>query len=173
MADFGISTILTALGSVVSGVSALAAGAAQANMAKFNAQVAEDNAVRAQDRAQIEAQQQDDLTRGMIGSQEAAQSASGLSLSSKSSVLTRKSALKLGRLDTLNVRQAGDIEAYNYKVDAAGQRMSASAAMASGVGNALGSFLGAGSSLIGKSQSVKKSFDPWVTNKGVSLRYAR
>ena len=173
MADFGISTVLSALGSVVSGVSALAAGAAQANMNKFNAQIAEDNAARAQERAQIEAQQQDDLTRGMLGEQEAAQSASGLSMTSKSSVLTRKSALKLGRLDTLNVRQAGDLEAYNYKVDAANQRMQGSLAMMSGASNMLGSFLSAGSSLIGKSTSTKKSFDPWVTKKGTSLRYAR
>jgi hypothetical protein len=171
MADFGISAILGAVGSVVSGVASLAAGAAQARMAKFNASIAEDNAVRATERSQIEAQQQDKLTLGMLGEQEAVQSASGISLGSTSSVRTRRAARELGRLDTLNVRQAGDIEAYNYKVDAANQRMQGSAAMTSGISNALGSFLGAGSSLVGGSRSSRKSFDPWTTRKGTSMRY--
>lgn len=169
-----VGSLLGAAGAVVGGIGALAAGNYQNAVAKQNAQIAEQNAHRARERAGIEAQDNDMQTLGMLGEQEAAQSASGISLTSRSSILTRKAAKELGRRDTLNIIQAGDVEAYNYKVDAANQRASGKAAKTTGVFNALGSFLSAGGSLAGGAKSVPNGsrFDPWVTRKGLSLRRA-
>ena len=67
------------------------------------------------------------------------------------------------RLDALNIRQAGEIEAYNYKAEAAGLRAKGKGAMMEGVGSALGSFMSAGGSLIGgaKAKSASRVNDPW------------
>lgn len=171
MADFGLSAILTAVGTGISAASALGSAIYQKNMADMNARIADDNAKRAIERSQVEQQSQDDMTRGMLGEQEAAMSSSGLSLNSRSSVMTRKAARELGRLDALNIRQAGEIEAYNYKAEAASQRAMGKAALFNGGMNMLSSFIGGTTSMIGGSQSTSKSYDPWVTKRGTNMRY--
>lgn len=158
---------LSAAASGVSAITGFAAANYQAKVADYNAEVAKDNAVRAEQRAAIEAQDNDMATLGLLGEQESAQAASGISLRSKSAVLTRRAARQLGRRDTLNIIQAGDVEAYNYRVQAAGERANAGMARSAGVGNLLGGFLSMGGSLIGNAKSTTKSFgtptayDPW------------
>lgn len=152
----GLSAGVTALSAGVSAFSSIAAGNYQAKVAEYNASVAEGNAQRAEQRAQIEAQDNDMATLGMLGEQEAAQTASGISLRSKSAVATRRAARQLGRRDTLNIVQAGKVEGYNYRVEAAGQRANAQMAQQAGRANALGSFLSMGGSLISNAQSTAK-----------------
>lgn len=173
----GISAAIGAAGSLVSGFAALSAGNYQNKVAQMNAKIAEDNAQRAMARSQVEGQDQDALTSAMLGEQEAIQASSGVSLTSKSSMLTRRAARVLGRRDTLNVRQAGELEAYGYKTDAVNQRAQGQLAKMSGQSNMLGGFLGATGSLVGSAQSVRSpsrytstvANDPWVQN-GRSLR---
>ncbi len=175
LGSLSLSTIATGAsvaGTLLSGYSAYAAGNYQNKVAVMNAKVAEQNATEARNRSQREAAQQDALTLGMLGEQEAAQSASGLSITGKSQVLTRKAAARLGRIDTLNVIEAGNREAYNYKVDATNQLAQGKLAKASGTSSLLGSFLGAGASLVGGSQSTKRTgmYDPWNNRKDGNLR---
>lgn len=171
----GVSGTLSAVGTGLSIASTLAAGNYQNKIAEQNAKIANENADRAIHQSQIEAQRQDALTLGMIGEQEAIQSASGLSLTGRSQILTRKNARELGRLDALNVAQAGERDAYNFRLDAQNQLNAGTLAKSSAAGNALGSFLGFAANtptLVGGSRSVQKSYDPWVTKKGLSLRSA-
>lgn len=151
-----LSTAATVASAGFGALSAMAAGNYQAKLAEYNAQVAEGNAKRAEERAAIEAQDNDMATLGMLGEQEAAQTASGISLRSKSAVAVRRAARQLGRRDTLNIVQAGKVEGYNYRVEAAGQRASGQMAKQAGRMNALGEFLSMGGSLIGNSQSTAK-----------------
>lgn len=144
-------SVATAL---ISGVFGMAQASYQAKVANMNAQIAEENAKRTIERSQIEQQDQDMMTRQALGEQMSVQSASGLSMASGSALLTRRAAARLGRMDALNVRQAGEIEAYNYKTQAMNFRAEASMAQLTGVGNLLNSFLGAGSSLIGQAKST-------------------
>lgn len=153
----GIGGLLSAGGAVVGGISALAAGNYQKQVADMNAKIAKDNAARAEQRGQIVQQETDNRTKAFFGEQEAAQSASGISLNSRSAIATRRTARELGRLDALNVRQAADIESYNYKVDAANQQAQGQLAQSQGVGTLIGSFFKAGGSLVGGSNSVKNS----------------
>lgn len=174
-----LSAGLGAVGALTSGFAAYSAGNYSNKVAEMNAKVAEANALRSKNAASVEAQQQDALTLGMLGEQEASQSASGLSVTGKSQVLTRKAAARLGRLDALNITRAGEIEAYNHKVDAANMLAQGQQAKASGAGSLLGGFLGAASSLIGGSTSTtaakrvqggSSTYDPWVTRRGTSMR---
>lgn len=119
----GLSTLLTIggtiagiAGTVISTSAAMQANSYQQQVAARQAAVMEENAQRATYASQVQQQNQDAQTRALIGEQIAAQSASGLSLGGKSQMLTRKTARALGRLDALNVRQAGDVEAYNFRM---------------------------------------------------------
>lgn len=90
----------------------------RAEVARRNAEIMEMNAQNAIQRSQMEQIQQEEITRSLLGEQIAAQSASGLKLGGRSQMLTRKSAREIGRRDALNVRHAGEIEAYNFRVAA-------------------------------------------------------
>lgn len=148
---------ISAVGSILSGVLGFAQAQAQANIAKMNKQIAEENASRAISRSQIVQQEQDDQTRALLGTQEAMQGASGLSLNSGSARRTRRTAAMLGRKDALNVRQAGELEAYNYRVQAANFGAQVKVDSISGVGNLLTGFVNAGGSLIGNAKSTAKA----------------
>lgn len=148
----GIAAIIGAVGSIVQGISAYQAGQYQAALATMNAKIATENAARAIERSRVEQATQDDITAGLLGEQVAIQGASGVSLGSKSFSLTRKSAARLGRLDALNIVQAGELEAHAFKTDAFNFLASASAAKASGFNSLVAGFLGATGSIIGKAK---------------------
>lgn len=152
---------MAAVGAIVGVVSAVAGGFMQmqqaeyqAEIAKMNEKIAKENARRAIDRSQVEQEENDRQTRVMLGEQEAAQAASGLTLTGRTQVRTRKAARQLGRLDALNIRQAGELEAYNYKVDAANFAAAAEAKKMEAQHSLLGGFLGAAGSLIGAADSL-------------------
>lgn len=152
---------MAAVGAIFGAVSAVAGGIMQsqqakyqAEIAKMNRRIAEENARRAIDRSQIEQENNDRNTRVMLGEQEAAQAASGLSLTGRTQILTRKAARQMGRLDALNIRQAGELEAYNYKVDAANFAAAAAAKKMEAQHSLLGGFLGGLGSLVGGASSL-------------------
>lgn len=137
------------LGAVVNTSATIASNNYQAEVARRQQAIMEQNAVNAIQRSQQEQIQQDNLTRALLGEQIAAQSASGLKLGGKSQVLTRKSARELGRLDALNIRNAGEIEAYNFRVSAEDARQKAQFLQQSNIFALLGGVLDAGSSVVG------------------------
>ena len=170
--------IISAIGSIASGALGFASAMYQQEVADMNASIAEDNARRAIERGQIAQQEQDDQTRALLGSQEASQGASGLSLNSPTAQRTRSTARMLGRKDALNVRQDAEIQAYNYKVEAANQSAAGKMAMLTGVGNLLTGFVQAGGSLVSNAaptasymynRPVTKPsiFDPYKPSGGV------
>lgn len=148
------SALVGAGGTVLSGMAAKQAGDYQNKVAQMNAQIAEDNAKRALERSQIEQQDQDMLTRAQLGQQEALQAASGVTLSAGSQMLTRKAAAQLGRRDSLNIRQGGEIEAYNYKTQAVNQRAEGALAKSRGQGALIGSYFSAGGSLLSNAATI-------------------
>lgn len=155
---FGAITSLVGTG--VGVASAIGAGNYQAQVAEMNAKIAADNAARAQERANIEASENDLLTRGFLGQQLAAQSASGVSTTSPSFALTRKAARIRGRQDSLNIIHGGQVESYNFRTDAANQRAAAAGARTQGYANAFGTALGGVSNLIGMARPT--AYDPWA-----------
>ncbi len=150
-----VGTVLSVGGSILGGISAMQQGNYQASVARQNASIAEENARRAVDRAQIQQQDTDRETAALIGTQESLQGASGLLVTGRSQMLTRKAAAEIGRQDALNVRQAGEVEAYGYKNEAASQIASASMARATGRMGLLSGFINAGTSLVNANNRVK------------------
>lgn len=136
--------IAGALVSVASGVFGMMQASYQAEIAKMNADVAKRNAIRASQRASIEAQEKDIMeTRALLGEQEVAQAASGVSIAGKSQVMTRATARLLGRRDAINIIDAGKMERYGHLVDAANFKAEAKAAKISGISSLVGGVLGA------------------------------
>jgi hypothetical protein len=152
-----LAAVLSAAGSLVSGISAMQQANYQAAVAKANQVIANQNAVRAIDKGQVDQQSQDTQTLGMLGEQEAAQSASGLSLSGKSQILTRKAARELGRLDALNVRQDAELKAYDFKTQAMNYGAQAQSLKMQGQGNLLASFLNAGTGLLSSASKIRNA----------------
>ena len=151
---------LAAIGPIISGVIGFAQASYQAKVADMNAEVAKDNANRAIARGQVNEQTQADQTRALLGEQEAVQSASGLSINSASARRIRRASAMLGRKDTLNVRQAAELEKYSYLQEAENFTAQGKMAQLGGIGSLLSGFIGAGSSLIGSSSATTSSFAP-------------
>ena len=172
MAALGASTIIQSIGSLVSGVAGFMAAQSQAAVMRMNAQISQDNARRSIERSQIEQVNQDIQTRAMLGEQLAAQSASGIDVGAGSAMRTRLSARELGRLDALNVRQAGELEAFDHKASAASLRAQASGTSAQGAFGLLGSFLNAGSIITSAKPVARKNyFAPVPVEKPRLLNY--
>jgi hypothetical protein len=119
-----LGIVSTVASTVVSATGAMAAAESEANMFKYqqevanmNAQIAEDNAKRARDVAQVNQQDQDNQAAAFLGEQLAIQSASGVDLGSRSSLGSRKASRAVARRDALNVIQAGELNAYNSLTD--------------------------------------------------------
>jgi len=136
-------------GSLIAGVGDMNNGLYQSQVANYNAKIAKQNAIRTQERAQLEAQENDRQTAEMLGSQEAIQGASGLSITGKSAAAVRARTRVLGRRDTLNIRQAGDVESYNYKVQQAQFKAQSKALKTSAYIGMAGDVLSAAGSIVG------------------------
>lgn len=138
MATYG-STI-AAVGTAISVVSAIGGAMSQRDAAKYNAQVAENNAIasRQQAAANAEAQQRD--ARMRIGQMEANYAASGVSLEGSPLEILEQSA-RNSEMDRLNILYGGELRAGNYGAEAQLNKSRASSAMTSG-------FIRAGSELM-------------------------
>lgn len=148
---------LNVVGSIAGAASAADAAQQAADVAARNKAIAAENAQRALLVSQEEQFDTDMETTALLGEQEAIQAGSGLRLDSQSFVTTRQHARELGRIDALNVREAGAIraEAYRNEGDAYAAEI---AAAQKAKGNAmLGGFLGAASSIVGGASQLAKA----------------
>ncbi len=149
-----IALVATIGGTVVSTVGAISQANYQKQIAKHNAEINRMNAERARFRSQVEAQDFDREAKETLGDLEVAQAGSGLNIRSGSFKRTRRNLKTLARLDTMRIRQAGDVEAFNFlnqaAINDAQARQASSAgffAAASGVFSLASGI--AGSSLVG------------------------
>jgi hypothetical protein len=129
----------------------------QAQVAKNNQIIAEQNARYATQAGRANAQAQDFQTRAQIGTAAAAQGASGVDVTQGSPVEVRSSIGQLGRLKTLQEIQQSQVEAYGQEARATGfgaeaglQEMKARSAQAAKGPAMLGTILGGASSLSDK-----------------------
>ena len=145
-----LGAVIGAVGSIFQGMAASAQYKYQAQVAKMNEEIAKDNAKRSLDKSRIEQENFGRTdTAAMLGEQEQAMSATGLSLTGRSFRQVRSSARQLGAYDARNILHAGDIEAYNYRTQAANFRAEAEGAKMSARSSMIGGFIGAAGSLVG------------------------
>lgn len=178
MADFGVTEYLAiaslATSAIGAGVSAHAAqeqGQAQQAALNYQAGVARNNQIIAEQYAQAETQKGQRLedekrqaTAQREGAIRAAVGASGLETSSGSPLRLQEDTAKLGELDALTIRNNAERAAYGYRVQGlnyASQAqlddMGSSSAARSGALGAWSSIIGGASSVSGKWASFRQS----------------
>lgn len=150
-----IGTALAVGSAVVGGIQGYTSSQYRAQVARMNAKIAEQNAERAIQRTGVEAQDEDATTLAMLGELEAQQGASGLTLNSRTFRNVRKNAREVGRLNTQRIVQGGQIEAYNYRTDAANFTAEARAARSDAMFSLLKMPFDIGTSLIGRAGKVR------------------
>lgn len=131
----------------------------QAQVARNNQVIAQQNAQQAAQTGAVAAQRQDLINRQRMGAIEAAQSASGIDIGTGSPKAVRESAYQVGRLDTATVMQnalerarSEEVAASNYDAQAQLDRMQAQAARAAGLTSGFSSLIGGASSFADKWQ---------------------
>lgn len=149
-----IGTALAVGSSILGGVQSYTAAKYRAQVADMNAKIAEGNAERAIQTSQVEQQDSDAMTLAALGELTASQGASGISLGSASSQRGRRAVRVAGRQDALRIRQAGEVERYNFQTDAANFRSEKAAAKSEGMFSLLSIPFNVGSSLIGGAGKV-------------------
>lgn len=152
--------IATAIGSIIGAVSTVAATVMQMQVANMNADIEEQNAKRRIEYAQLDAQESDFQARAMLGEQIAAQAGSGVAVETGSTKAVRQVSRRLARLDALNIRQAGELDAYNHRVKAANYKAQGKVDAISGFGSALGQFMSAGSAISNVRPTRSKNYYP-------------
>lgn len=145
---------LNVVGSIVGAAGKMDAAQQAADTAAKNKKIAEENAQRTLVIAQENQFDVDQETAALLGEQEAIQAGSGLSLDSGSFIQTRASARQLGRIDALNVREAGVIQAEAYRNEGDAYAAEVVAARKAKGNALLGGFLGVGTSLVGGAQQL-------------------
>lgn len=166
MAASVIGTGLSAVGQIQSAQAQSAAANYQAEVARVNQQIQQQNAAYERQKGDVEAQQQDMKNKAAMGSLEAAQGASGFDMNTGSSLDTRESARKLGRLDTLTVRNNAERRAHEFDIAAMNQGAQANLYTAQGKTSQMAGYLGAATSLIGGVSSVS---DKWLKFQNAGL----
>lgn len=150
------STLLSAIG----GATTLVAGQQQARfaqaMALRNAQIAEDNAKQAKERAAAEAQEADVAARGELGALLSEAGASGLNLNQGSVAGRRRSLEQLAAKDRGFIVAGGEAEAFRERQRAEDYRAEGRQARSAGSFRAVGDVLGIGSTLISGAARVNR-----------------
>jgi len=112
------STLVSAIGGISQGSAASSAAKYQAQVARNNAITAMQSAEYASQAGETAAQSQGFKNRATMGQIRAAQSASGLSLDSPSLVDVREGAENVLRLDTANIAANAALRARQYQAQA-------------------------------------------------------
>ena len=134
-------------GGIMQGIGGYQSAQAQAASAKYNSQVAVNNATIAQQNAQLAIEQgaaaeskKRQETAGLIGAQNAQFAANGINVNSGSAVDVKSSAAITGELDALTIRSNALRQANNYTnqanaYDSSAQLLSDQAQWAQGMGD--------------------------------------
>ena len=134
--------VLGALGALASAVGSIAAGVAQNNVAKYNAQVAENNATAERQRAAYEAGMIEDDKQRVIGAQRAGGVSAGLDITQGTPIAVLGDSAKSAELDILARKYSGEAQATAYQNDARRMRAEGKAAQTAGIIGGFSSILG-------------------------------
>lgn len=145
------ATIQT-VGAIASFVGVLSQAGAASNASKYNAQLAEQNAVTSRQQAAASAETADREARQRIGAMEANYGASGISLSEGSPIDILRQSATAAEMDRQNILYGGEVRASGYGNTATLDRYNASASQTSGYLRAGGELLGG----FGRSQSLTR-----------------
>ena len=150
-AALGVASLVASVGgSVMQGISQSQAANYQAQVARNNQTIAQQNAKLAIEQGGVAEQAQRMKTFQLIGSEVAQEAASGVSPNSGSALNVRSSAAETGELDALTIRSNAQLAARNAQIQ--GMSYGAQAGLYSSMANWAGmnSILGGASSVSDK-----------------------
>lgn len=143
------STILGAAGAVQSGQAAASSGRYNAAVLEMNATLADRRAKDALERGAIAEQRKRQEVAAIVGKQTAGMAANGVDLSFGSPLDTLIDTATMGEIDALTIRTNSNREAYDYRVQAASGRASATAQRSAADSAEMGGYLKAGATILG------------------------
>ncbi|MBB3453883.1 hypothetical protein FHT86_002139 [Rhizobium sp. BK313] len=158
LATLGIVGAATsAVGSVFGGIASANQANYQAEVAKNNAKIAEQNATQATEAGEAQAQAESEKGAQVAGGIIAAQAANGIDVNSGSAVDVQQSQREESKLDTNTVMHNAELSAYGYRTQSTNYQaqaeldktQAAEAPIAAAIG-ATGSFLSNASSISSK-----------------------
>jgi len=145
----GLATAMSVIGTGLGVVGSIAGGVQQNNVAKYNAQVAENNAGASRAEASYEANMQREQQRRIMGAQRAAGASSGLDLSTGTPVAVLGDTAKQSEMDIMARLYSGEAAAVGFQNQAAQFRAEGKAAKQAG-------FINAGTSLVSGLGNIAK-----------------
>ena len=148
------STISSAYGAYESGKASSEAANYQAQVARNNQIIANQNSAYALQRGNVMVQQKQLQTAQAEGNVRAALGASGVDTNAGTSVRVQSDVAKLGAYDALSIRNAAAREAYGYQTQGMSYGAQAGLESAQAEQALLSGYLNAGSSLIGGASNV-------------------
>lgn len=160
-----ISGVAGTVGALTSAFGALSTGAANANAANYQAQVATNNATIAGQNADyaIASGLQKSQTQSLRGAAQggrikASQAANGVDVNSGSALDVQVGAAEASQLDTETVLNNAELAAYGYRSQQTGYEAEAELDKNKAKNDILGSELAAGGSLLGNASSIGFKF---------------
>lgn len=158
-----LSIASTVVGGVFSAIGSQQQAQAQANAANYNAAVARNAALFAQQQGEVQAQANDRKTAAMIGRQRAVYAAGGLDVNSGSPLDIQADTAQFGRLNSLTIRNNAARQAYGYEANANLDTAAASNYESAGNTAMVGSLIGTAGNVGSKWSSYQQEgIDPFA-----------
>lgn len=164
----GVETVLAVAAvasAAIGGASAIASGNSQANAANYQAQVAANNNIVAQQNASYALKAgaaKEEASRlqtaAVTARQKAIQGASGLDVESGSPIDVRSGTSTIGELDALTIRNNAAREAYGYQVQGGNFDTQGELDKAAASNDSTSGYLNASSSILGSASSIASKF---------------
>lgn len=161
-----LSTGVSLVGGIQQASAASDAAKYQAQVARNNQIISEQNAQYAISAAEAKAQAEDLKQRALLGSIEAAQGASGIAFDSPSLEQIRESQAQVGRLSTRTVYNEGQLVALGQKQRASQYGSDAELTSARSSSARTAGYIGAGTSLLSGASSFS---DKWMKFRYVGV----
>ena len=149
-----VALVAVAASTALSTTQSIVQASNQAKLARYNAQVAEQNAAAAQRQAEADAARQERQVQQQLAKRRTAYATAGVDLSGSPLDLLEDVAME-GKLDVLGIRQRGLAEARQYSIAASSDRFKAGAALEEGL-------LGAGQRLASGISSTATKYGQYV-----------
>jgi hypothetical protein len=167
LASTVIGTGVSIMGSMQQASAAESSAKYQAQVARNNQIIAEQNASYARQVGQAETETSGMKTAAIVGSEVAAQGASGLDPTTGSPVDVVRGTREVGRFDTLNLVRNAELRARGFDIEAANQGASSKLYDATAKQAGIAGLYSTGSSILGGASSFS---DKWIKfqNEGVS-----
>ncbi len=166
-----ISLAATAASAAIGTIGAITKSNADADAAKFQAQVSANDAIIKQQQSQTtaaageqQATTQALKTRATVGAIRAFQGSSGLDINSGSAVDVRSSQAMLGMQDQLTIRSNAAREAYGYQVGAVSNTAQSELLRKQAAGQGTAGLIGAAGSLLSGASSVGNNYAKFRTS---------